>query len=217
MPTLEELRGFDELVFLSVDINTSDVAIGIFNYPEMRQLIFHRFSWNYGELEHAQRVIDYAKSVHGNKPETAKTWKTWMTRRRRSIAHQAVHDVMEVAKRYGAKAIVTETLSNNFRYDRSRETNRRISQWLRGRILKDMENKAAWNGIPVFFVDSYMNSKTCRCGNKMTFAKTEKKNYHLMTCKRCRFTDDRDHIATYNVAWKFNDKLTAPGQRPLPG
>jgi len=55
------------------------------------------------------------------------------------------------------------------------------------------------------------NSKTCRCGNRMVFGKPEKKNYHLMTCRRCGFTDDRDHIAVHNIAWKFHRKLTAPG------
>jgi len=216
IPTLEDLKSLDEFIFLSVDINTSDVAVGVFNYPEMRQLIFHRFSWNYGELEHAQRIIDHAKSIHGNKPETAKTWKTWLTRRRHAIAHEAVSKIMETAKRYGAKVVVTERLSNNFRYNRSREVNDRISRWMRRRIVKCMENKAAWNGIPVIFVNSYRNSKTCRCGNRMVFARP-RKNYHLMICKRCGFTDDRDHIAVHNVALKFNDRLTAPDQRPLPG
>jgi len=51
----------------------------------------------------------------------------------------------------------------------------------------------------------------------MVFAKTEKKNYHLMTCRRCGFTDDGDHIAVHNIASKFNERLTAPGERPLLG
>ena len=114
---------------------------------------------------------------------------------------------METAKKYDAKAVVTERLSNNFRYNRSREVNERISRWLRGRTLKYLVNKAAWKGIPVLFVNSYMVSKTCRCGSRMVFAKPEKRNYHLMTCRRCGFTDDRDHIAVHNIAWKFNDKL----------
>jgi len=71
--------------------------------------------------------------------------------------------------------------------------------------------------MPLFSVNSYMNSKTCRCGDKMVFAKTEKKNYHLMTCRRCGFTDDGDHIAVHNIASKFNERLTAPGERPLLG
>ncbi len=51
----------------------------------------------------------------------------------------------------------------------------------------------------------------------MVFAKPEKKNYHLMRCRRCGFTDDRDHIAIHNMAWRFHGKLAAPGQRQLPG
>lgn len=206
--TLDDLKSLDQFIFLSVDINTSDVAMGVFKHPEMRQLIFHRFSWNYGELEHAQKVINYSKSVHGNAEKTAKTWKAWLRRRRRSVAHEAVHNVMATALNYGAKAIVTERLSNNFRYKNSRKVNRRVSEWLRGTISKDLRNKAAWNGLPTLLVGSYRNSKTCRCGNTMTYKKPG--NYHLMTCKRCGFTDDRDHIATHNIAWRFSERLTAP-------
>jgi putative transposase len=77
--------------------------------------------------------------------------------------HQVANSVLKFAEERRS-AIVLEDLKG-FKSKRSKELNRRLSIWPRGKLHQIIEYKAQWKGIPVFKVNPRNSSRTCpMCG-----------------------------------------------------
>ncbi len=73
--------------------------------------------------------------------------------------------------------------------------NRRLSSWPRREIHRQIEYKAALEGVPVIKVDPRYTSKTCpACG-----VRRRDRVGRVFTCEKCGWSMDRQHNAALNI------------------
>ena len=119
-------------------------------------------------------------------------------RRERNRVRQRLHRVskrlIEAAK--GRRAsIVLEDLTLHGAGGRSRRMNRRLSSWPRREIHRQIEYKAALEGVPIVKVNPQWTSKTCPvCG-----ARRRDRVGSDFVCLLCDWEMDRQHNAGLNI------------------
>ncbi len=70
----------------------------------------------------------------------------------------------------------------------------RLNSWSFGEIQRQIAYKAAWEGIPVRYVNARGTSRNCLCGSRM-----EELEGRKMLCPSCGREWDRDVIASKNI------------------
>ncbi|MEK6988411.1 MAG: transposase, partial [Candidatus Thermoplasmatota archaeon] len=102
--------------------------------------------------------------------------------------------LVQAAKEVRA-AIVLEDLTLHGAGGRSRRMNRRLSSWPRREIHRQIEYKAALEGVPVIKVNPAYTSKTCpACG-----ARRRDRVGEDFVCEMCDWEMDRQHNAGLNI------------------
>ena len=119
-------------------------------------------------------------------------------RRERNRVRQRLHIVskglVRAAKDWRS-AIVLEDLTLHGAGGRSRRMNRRLSSWPRGELHRQIEYKAALEGVPVIKVNPAWTSKTCpACG-----ARRRDRVGEDFVCLVCDWEMDRQHNAALNI------------------
>ena len=117
--------------------------------------------------------------------------------RERNRVRQRLHAVskslVKAAKEHRA-AIVLEDLTLHGAGGRSRGMNRRLSSWPRREIHRQIEYKAALEGVPVIKVNPRYTSKTCpACG-----VRRRERVGRVFECE-CGWSMDRQHNAALNI------------------
>jgi putative transposase len=108
--------------------------------------------------------------------------------------HKVSKAVVAAAKATKA-AIVLEDLTLHGAGGKSRRTNRRLSSWPRAEIHRQIEYKAALEGVPVIKVNPQWTSKTCPvCG-----ARRRDRVGQDFVCDLCDWEMDRQHNAALNI------------------
>jgi len=111
------------------------------------------------------------------------------------IAHNISKRIVEIAKENNAM-IAMENLKRlrPIRGKNSRKNNRRISNWVRGKVVKYTAYKAKWEGIRVKLVSPKNTSKTCHiCGSQGLRAGAN------FFCEHCHHTYNADFNASVNI------------------
>jgi len=159
------------------------------------------------------RQIDKLKSKLPKGQRTSKRIKRlWrkIARINNFIAHDASAKIVKLAAQ-SQKAIALEKLevpNNGY----NKKWSRRLSNWVRGKIIKYVRYKAKLNGIPVIEVDPAHSSRKCHLcgGDGERFSQTFK-------CKVCGRTYNADFNASINIARRATSLLAgARVTRPLP-
>jgi putative transposase len=138
------------------------------------------------------------------------------TRRVNQYLHKITKDIVQRAKETKS-ALVLENLTgirklyrkgngqgNNFR--------RKLNSWSFYEFQRQLQYKAAWEGIPVMFVDPKRTSQLCpRCGGQLQEDRLYRRS---LWCNNCRRVMNRDVVASMNIAYKGWARFTHP--RGLP-
>jgi len=119
-------------------------------------------------------------------------------RRERNRVRQRLHRVSKGLVRLATEAraaIVLEDLTLHGAGGRSRRMNRRLSSWPRGEIHRQIEYKAALEGVPIIKVNPQWTSKTCpACG-----ARRRDRVGKVFECLQCEWRMDRQLNAGMNI------------------
>jgi len=119
-------------------------------------------------------------------------------RRERDRVRQRLHRISKTLVRFAKTrraAIVLENLTIRGAGGRSRKMNRRLSSWPRGEIHRQIEYKAALEGVPVIKVNPQWTSKTCPvCG-----ARRRDRVGKDFVCLACDWEMDRQINAGLNI------------------
>ena len=84
----------------------------------------------------------------------------------------------------------------------------RMNTWVFGGVQRQIDYKARWDGVPVFFVNPRGSSSNCpTCGSRVA-----RHLYRTLFCSRCDQTWDRDDLASKNIM-----ACAVPQVRPLRG
>ena len=116
------------------------------------------------------------------------------------IAHDTSAKIVKLAVQ-SQKAIALEKLevSNN---GYNRMWSRRLSNWVRGKIIRYVQYKAKLNGIPVILVNPSYSSRKCHvCGGD------GERFSSIFKCKVCGRTYNADFNASVNIALRAKPLL----------
>ena len=116
------------------------------------------------------------------------------------IAHDTSAKIVKLSVQ-SQKAIAIEKLETpNNGYNK--KWSRRLSNWVRGKIVKYVQYKAKLNGIPVIFVNPAYSSKKCHiCGGD------GERRSSIFKCKVCGKTYNADFNAAANIALRATPLL----------
>jgi len=142
--------------------------------------------------------IDELKSMLPKDQRTSKRIKRlWrkINRINNWIAHNVSRRIVDVAKENNAM-ISIENLKTLYpvKKKNSKKNNRRISNWIRGRVVKYLTYKARWEGIKVRVVPPKNTSKICHFCGAEGF-----RNGALFSCSHCNRTYNSDFNASINI------------------
>ena len=162
---------------------------------EVEFLKYRKLMHKIRELWHR---IDELKSMLPKGQRTSKRIrKLWKKIRRINdwIAHNVGKRIVEVAKENNSM-IAMENLKRLYpiKGKNSRKNNRRISNWVRGKVIKYTIYKARWEGIRVKLVSAKNTSKTCHlCGSQGL------RTNATFFCEHCKHTYNADFNASVNI------------------
>ena len=116
------------------------------------------------------------------------------------IAHDTSAKIVKLATQ-SRKAIALEKLEvPNNGYNKT--WSRRLSNWVRGKIIRCVQYKAKLNGIPVIFVNPSYSSKKCH-----VFGGDGERSFSIFKCKICGRTYNADFNASVNIAMREKSLL----------
>jgi putative transposase len=119
-------------------------------------------------------------------------------RRERNRVRQRLHRVSKSLVCFAGEsraAIVLEDLALHGAGGRSRRMNRRLSSWPRREVHRQIEYKAALEGVPILKVNPRFTSKTCpACG-----ARRRDRVGKVFVCEKCSWRLDRQLNAGLNI------------------
>jgi putative transposase len=138
------------------------------------------------------------------------------TRRVNQYLHKITKDIVQRAKETKS-ALVFEDIKgirklyrkgngqgNNYR--------RKMNSWSFYEFQRQLQYKAAWEGIPVLFIDPKRTSQLCPvCGGTL---QEDRPYRRKLWCSNCGKLMDRDVVASMNIAYKGWARFTHP--RGLP-
>jgi putative transposase len=139
-------------------------------------------------------------------------WSKYGTRRRERV-HQIIHRVSKkiVAEaKAGEQAIVFENITGIRRLYRrgngqSRNFRNKMNSWPFFEIKRQVEYKAAWEGVPVITLtrgETRGTTMDCpRCGERLQVPiRGDTEHYRQLWCEKCGRWADRDIVAVLNVS-----------------
>lgn len=175
------------------------------------QIVFHNINksakmrYLKRQLKHVQRTISrkYEANKQGKKyiktknieREEAKARKLYarMANIRQNYNHQSTHKLISLLP-----ARVTMESLNVLGMMKNKYLSKAVAEQNFHEIIRQMQYKCEWNGIPFVQVDTfYPSSKLCSgCGCKKTDLKLKDRTY---ICKNCGLVIDRDYNAAINL------------------
>jgi putative transposase len=138
------------------------------------------------------------------------------TRRVNQYLHKITKDIVQKAKETKSALILEDIKGIRKLYRKGNgqgnKFRRKLNSWSFYEFQRQLQYKAAWEGIPVWFVDPKRTSQLCPgCGGQLQ----EDRLYHRkLWCSNCGKLMDRDVVASMNIAYKGWSRFTHP--RGLP-
>jgi putative transposase len=196
---------------MGVDLGIKDFAV--VSYRE-NPIVFHNINKSRkvrclnGKLKHLQRSVSRKYRVNGNYQKSGNIIKLEdlirkvyyrLSNIRRNYIHQVTHKLVSMLP----FRITMEDL-NVRGMMKNRHLSRAIQEQGFAEFLRQIEYKAAWNGIELVKADRfYPSSKTCSgCGNVKKDLKLNDRTY---VCPVCGLVIDRDYNAAINLE-RYDDQ-----------
>ncbi|MEM3089577.1 MAG: transposase, partial [Candidatus Nitrosotenuis sp.] len=135
------------------------------------------------------------------------------TRRVNQYLHKISKDIVQKAKETKS-AIIFEDLKGIRKLYRKgngqgSRFRRRLNSWSFYEFQRQIQYKAAWEGIPVYFIDPKRTSTLCPvCGVKI---QEDRQNRRKLWCSNCMKLMDRDVVASMNISYKGWSRFCHPG------
>ena len=205
---VEEAEPINPRGVLGVDLGLRNSAVIAGSRP-----IFLKHRHLLYKITHYWSLIDRFKSKLPKGQRTSKRIKKlWrkISRINDFIAHDTSAKIVKLAVEE-RRAIALERLevpNKSF----NKELSRRVSNWIRGKVIKYVEYKAKLNGIPVIEVSPAYSSQKCHiCGGD------GERFSSIFKCKVCGRTYDADYNASVNIARRATSLLAGLRNRAPTG
>jgi putative transposase len=154
----------------------------------------------------------FKRNDHRMKRKFFQKFKARIQHRTKKLIHKISKQIVERAKQ-NKSAIVFENLKGirNLYRKGNGQGNKyrlRLNGWPYYELQHQVEYKAAWEGVPVWFEDPKYTSKLCPvCGKRI---QEDRQNRRKLWCNNCMKSMDRDVVASLNIAYKGWARFTHP-------
>ncbi|MEO9308716.1 MAG: transposase, partial [Nitrososphaera sp.] len=138
------------------------------------------------------------------------------TRRVNQYLHKITKDIVQKAKETKSALVLKDIKGIRKLYRKSNgqgnKFRRMMNSWSFYEFHRQLQYKAAWEGIPVLFIDPKRTSQLCpRCGGQLQGDRLYRRK---LWCSNCMRFMDRDVVASMNIAYKGWTRFCHP--RGLP-
>lgn len=137
---------------------------------------------------------------------------TRRSRRTQQFLHKISKDI--VSRAANSKAIILFEDLKGIRTlyrkgnGQGKKYRRKLNSWSFYELQRQIQYKAAWEGIPVKYVDPRRTSKLCPvCGDRI---QEDRQNRRKLLCSNCGKSMDRDVVASMNIFYKGWSRLCHP-------
>jgi IS605 OrfB family transposase len=111
----------------------------------------------------------------------------------------AINQLIEIKN---PSVLITEDLRHAFNYDKSKKVNRKLSNWLKGKLQDRIAFKALAEGFRHEQVNPAYGSQSCpHC----EFVDQKNRKEDRFQCLHCGHEDSSDRVAALNYARRFGD------------
>ncbi|MDE1766305.1 MAG: transposase [Thaumarchaeota archaeon] len=138
--------------------------------------------------------------------------KNRQSRRVQQYLHKISKDIVNKAKESESMIVLEEIKGIRKLYRKGngqgRKYRRRLNSWSFYELQRQIQYKAAWEGIPVQFVDPKRTSQLCPiCGERI---QEDRFQHRKLWCNNCGRSMDRDVVASMNIAHKGWSRFCHP-------
>ena len=195
---VEIRQEYDGVVGVDLGLRYNAVITLLHKNGKITEVEFLKYRKLMHKIRELWHRIDELKSMLPEGQRTSKRIQRLWKRIRRIndwIAHNISKRIVEIAKENNAM-IALENLKGlrPVKGKNSKKNNRRISNWVRGKIVKYTIYKANWEGIKVKLVNAKNTSKKCHlCGSQGLRAGAN------FFCEHCKRTYNADFNASVNI------------------
>ena len=133
-------------------------------------------------------------------------------RRIQQYLHKISKDIVNTAKESESMIVLEDIKGIRKLYRKGngqgRKHRRRLNSWSFYELQRQIQYKAAWEGIPVQFVDPRRTSQLCPiCGNRTQEGRFQ---HRKLWCNNCKRSMDRDVVAALNISYKGWSRFCHP-------
>jgi len=195
---IELKQSYDGVAGVDLGLRYNAVITLLYKNGKITKVEFLKYRKLMHKIRMLWHCIDKLKSMLPEGQRTSKRiQKLWKRIRRINdwIAHNVSKRIVEIAKENNS-IIAMENLKRLYpvKGKNSRRNNRRISNWIKGKVVKYTIYKARWEGIRVKLVSAKNTSKTCHlCGSQGL------RTNATFFCDHCKHTYNADFNASVNI------------------
>ena len=127
---------------------------------------------------------------------------------KRAYYHKRDYEISQAVKQFVKEnkdkkiTVVLEDI-DIIKYDNDKKTNQKYSMWIRGKLMKKLEQQLNWSGISYKKVDPAYTSQLCP---KCNYLHEDNRNGKTFVCNVCGHKDDADRNAGINIKKRAFDK-----------
>ncbi|MBI5377174.1 MAG: IS200/IS605 family element transposase accessory protein TnpB [Thaumarchaeota archaeon] len=134
------------------------------------------------------------------------------SRRVQQFLHKISKDIVSRAKESRSMVVLEDIKGIRKLYRKGnwqgRKFRRRLNSWSFCEVQRQIQYKAAWEGIPVQFVDPKHTSQLCPvCGDRI---QEDRLHRRKLWCSNCKRVMDRDVVAALNISYKGWSRFCHP-------
>ncbi|MBI3842752.1 MAG: IS200/IS605 family element transposase accessory protein TnpB [Thaumarchaeota archaeon] len=134
------------------------------------------------------------------------------TRRVQQFLHKISKDIVQRAIKSKSMIVFEDIKGIRKLYKRGNgqgnKFRRRLNSWSFYELQRQIQYKAAWEGLPVRFVDPKRTSQLCPiCGERL---QEDRFQHRKLWCNNCMKSMDRDVVAALNISYKGWSRFCHP-------
>lgn len=189
---------YDGVVGVDLGLRYNAVITVLYKNGKITKVEFLKYRKLMNKIRILWHKIDELKSMLPEGQRTSKRIQRLWKRIRRIndwIAHNVSKRIVEIAKENNSM-IAMENLKrlHPVKGKNSKRNNRRISNWVRGKIVKYTIYKARWEGIKVKLVSAKNTSRICHLCGAEGFRREA-----IFVCEHCQHAYNADFNASVNI------------------
>jgi putative transposase len=200
----------------AVDFGYSEVmtdAKGNRYGTELGKLLTSESQGRHEKMQKRHRLHALEKKLRQRNPKKAKNIRKYnlgtkklnnKTRKGRASIEQEINTAInQFIKGKKSLLLITENLSGNFTYTKSKSVNRKLSCWVRGKLQERVEFKALAEGFRHSRVNPAYGSQTCL---SCLFVDAKNRQGDKFKCRHCGHEDIADRVAAKNYLERYGDQ-----------